>query len=64
MMITPRERGQPGVVLELKAAPSNVSTDMDTLLDAALKQIESRDYVRALEERGAARHPQLHAKRR
>jgi len=51
VMVLPRERGRPGVVLELKVPDEDEA--VETALDAALRQIRERDYAAELVARGA-----------
>ncbi len=49
--VVPRQPGQPGVVLELKVVGEGETTEQALL--GALAQIEARDYVQLLRDRGA-----------
>ena len=52
MLITPRQPGWPGVVLELKSLGEREL--VEAALDRAMEQIEDRRYMAKLEERGAS----------
>ncbi|MFT3770185.1 MAG: AAA family ATPase [Minicystis sp.] len=52
VMVLPREKGEPGVALELKRVGAGETPEK--ALRAALKQIRERDYVAELRARGAA----------
>lgn len=58
VMLIPKRPGLPGVVMELKVLPAPDSkapskAKVDAALDAALQQIEAREYVQELRDRGA-----------
>ncbi len=53
VMISPRQHGRPGAVLELKVIDTDEGETKDTALESALQQITERDYASALRERGA-----------
>lgn len=51
VLVCPRQAGRPGAVLEFKRTRSG--EDVAAALDAALHQLEARDYARALRAEGA-----------
>lgn len=53
VLITPRQAGQVGVVLELKVIDADENETVATALDAAAAQLLERDYALSLRERGA-----------
>lgn len=53
VLITPTRRGEPGVVLELKAVAEG--EPVECALESALRQIRDRDYATEIRSRGA--HP-------
>jgi len=54
VMVLPRTKGDPGVVLELKRVDTEAGETTAKALRAALRQIRDRDYAAELRERGAA----------
>jgi hypothetical protein len=53
VLISPRQSGQPGAVLELKVLDTRRNETPEQALDAALAQLGERDYAAVLRERGA-----------
>ncbi len=61
VLISPRRRGDVGVVLELKVIDERRGETAQTALSAALRQVVERDYAAALRDRGAGVVHQLGA---
>ena len=53
VLISPRQAGHPGAVLELKVIDTDEGETVQQALDAALTQVRQRDYAAALRQRGA-----------
>jgi Predicted AAA-ATPase/PD-(D/E)XK nuclease superfamily len=54
VMVLPKTRGQPGVVLELKRVDTEAGETTEKAFTAAFRQLRERDYAAELRERGAA----------
>ena len=53
VLLSPREPGQPGAVLEIKVLDARRNETPEQALDAALAQVRQRDYAAVLRQRGA-----------
>ena len=53
VLVSPRQAGQPGAVLELKVIASDQGETVPQALEAALTQVRQRDYAAVLRQRGA-----------
>jgi hypothetical protein len=54
VMVLPKAKGQPGVVLELKRVDTEGGETKERAIAAAIRQLRERDYAAELRERGAA----------
>ena len=52
LMLEPKEKALPGIVMEFKAASGSDKTDLTELADAALEQIDDQNYVQEMKDRG------------
>lgn len=59
VLLTPRQPGRPGVVLELKVRDERRGQTVQEALDAAHAQLKARDYAASLRQAGAAPIHQL-----
>ena len=53
VLVSPRQAGQPGAVLELKVVANDDGETVAQALDAALGQVRQREYAAVLRQRGA-----------
>ena len=52
LMLEPKEKALPGIVMEFKAASGSDKTDLTELADVALEQIDDQNYVQEMKDRG------------
>ncbi len=52
LMLEPKEKGLPGIVMEFKAVSPSDEINLAEAADVALSQIDSRNYVQELKDRG------------
>lgn len=52
LMLEPKEKDLPGIVMEFKAVSGSDKTDLTELADAALEQIDDQNYAQEMKDRG------------
>ena len=55
LQFEPKTKQLPGIIMEFKSVPQSDADKLDALAQEALDQIDSKEYVRELKERGVAR---------